>query len=373
MEKIQVRIKTVLIGITILACGILYGFFAIKKDAGPEFAVSIDLARPIAIEWPCEISIIGDAGEKGLRIAPKVGRGWRGEAGGKANYRFFIPRDGQYHIWAYALWFDECANAVFAQIDNQDKAIVGNNPVYNQWHWVRGFDINLKKGTHNLALSNHSDNIALQKIVFSSSPAAGPEQTGIVFSDIFYDGFDGCDQGNFTNWKIYSGQWNVEHRPEVKNTLENALIGKSETETLIGYKGNDWSNYSLSLSVKSVSVTDPNIDLSIYYGMNDDRNCFKITFQIMKDSKKATLSVYAGDNGPEAAIAANAAVPWEDNNWYMINISNYISNIKISIDGKEYLAFPSTSSLNGGVGLHIAGNAEIHYDDIHIRGTQIND
>jgi len=185
-----VKIKTVLISIAIIICIIVYGFFAVKKETGPEFAVSIDLAKPLAIEWPCEVSIVGDNGEKGLRIAPKVGRGWRGEAGGKADYRFFIPQDGKYHIWAYCLWFDECANAVFAQIDNQDKAIVGNDPVYNKWHWVRGFDVTLKKGTHSLVLSNHSDHIAIQKIVFSNS-SAPPQQTGLVFSDIFYDGFDG--------------------------------------------------------------------------------------------------------------------------------------------------------------------------------------
>ena len=30
------------------------------------------------------------------------------------------------------MWFDECANAVFAKIDDLDKAILGNDPLYNQ-------------------------------------------------------------------------------------------------------------------------------------------------------------------------------------------------------------------------------------------------
>ena len=242
------KIKTILFLIAILACLIAYSFFAVKKESGPEFAVSIDLGKPLAIQWPCEVSIVGDSGEKGLRIAPKVGRGWREEAGGKASYRFFIPEDGRYHIWAYCLWFDECANAVFAKIDDQDKAIVGNDPVYNKWHWVRGFDINLKKGTHNLVLSNHSDHIALQKIVFSNS-ATEPQQTGLVFSDIFYDGFDGCDQGNFTSWQQINGSWLVQNPDSATFLIENSLIGQSQNKAFIIYKNRELQDYNLDISI----------------------------------------------------------------------------------------------------------------------------
>ena len=97
-----------------------------------------------------------------MRIGPNIGRGWCNEAAGSAEYKFYLPADGLYTIWTYALWHDECSNAVFAQIDDQKKAILGNDPVYNQWHWVRGFSIDLKKGSHTLHLSNHSDNIAVQ-------------------------------------------------------------------------------------------------------------------------------------------------------------------------------------------------------------------
>ena len=198
METINVKLKRIIFPVIIISCVITYGFFSIKKEPDQEFAVSVDLAAPLAIEWPCEVSIVGDNGEEGLRIAPKAGRGWKNEAGGKAGYRFFIPEDGEYLLWAYCLWYDECTNAVYAQIDDEDKAIIGNDPVYSKWHWVRGFNVSLKKGTHDLQLSNHSDHIALQKILFSSSPTTEPQQASVVFSDMFYDGFDGCDQGNFT-------------------------------------------------------------------------------------------------------------------------------------------------------------------------------
>ncbi|MBC8482090.1 MAG: hypothetical protein H8D47_05435 [Planctomycetes bacterium] len=242
------KLKSTLLPIAVIACLIIYALFAIQTQTQQTFAINIDTAGAIAIQWPCEIAVIGDNGEKGLRIAPNIGRGWRGEAGGEAEYKFLVPADGKYHIWAYSLWFDECANAVFASIDGSEKTIIGNDPIYNKWHWVRGFDIDLKKGTHSLILSNHSDHIAIQKIVFLNNDYQTPQETGLVFSDIFYDGFDGCDQGNFSDWTILSGEWKVLPRPEMENRLDNTLVGTAQKNAFLIYQKDTWQSYSLNLS-----------------------------------------------------------------------------------------------------------------------------
>jgi len=43
--------------------------------------IEINADKPLAIDWPFEIAVVGDEGEKGLRIGPNIGRGWCGEAG----------------------------------------------------------------------------------------------------------------------------------------------------------------------------------------------------------------------------------------------------------------------------------------------------
>ena len=102
------------VGLVLIVC--LFLLSAIRFDNGSTENISIGLGTPLSITWPFEIAIVGDEGEKGLRIAPKIGRGWLGEAGGEATYSFYAPNDGTYYIWAYALWHDECSNAIFAQI-----------------------------------------------------------------------------------------------------------------------------------------------------------------------------------------------------------------------------------------------------------------
>ena len=361
------KIKTVLTLTTIIICGIIYSFFAIQKETGHEFAVSIDLAKPLAIEWPCEVSIVGDSGEKGLRIAPKVGRGWRAEAGGNADYRFFIPQDGSYHIWAYCLWFDECANAIFAQIDNYDKAIVGNDPVYNKWHWVRGFDIALKKGTHSLVLSNHSDHIALQKIIFSNSPC-DPQQTGLVFSDIFYDGFDGCDQGNFTSWQQMIGSWLVQNPDSQTCFIENSLIGQSQDKAFITYKNSDWQDYSFNISVKIISFNSQDCSVAICFGLTDPNNFYQLKIQPVLNSKTAKITVIDKNTN----LISQFELPFETNKWQQIQIALKEGFIEVTLADNKSVKIETAQKITGGIGLLLQGSITAYFDNIHIRKITYN-
>lgn len=186
-------------------------FAGLNLVPGTIYNIWIDAGKPFDVKAPFEIAEINDIGRSVLRIGPDVGRGWCGEAGGEALYSFEVPDNGIYYVWALCLWHDSCTNAVYAEIgqtkdtitgddaefnrqywdrefnwldvctgyfykreDRMKKAIIGNDPIFNQWHWVSGLSIYLEHGTHILRLSNHSDNISMQKLFLTNSPMAGP-------------------------------------------------------------------------------------------------------------------------------------------------------------------------------------------------------
>jgi hypothetical protein len=358
-----VKIKTFLLPTAVLACTIAYGFFAVRKETGPEFAVSIDLGKPVAIEWPCEVSMVGDNGEKGLRIAPKAGRGWIGEAAGHAGYRFFIPEDGKYHIWAYCLWYDECANAIFAKIDELDRAIIGNDPVYNKWHWVRGFDVKLQKGTHSLLLSNHSDHIALQKVVFLNSASTGPAETGTIFSDIFYDGFDGCDQGNFTSWRQIEGCWFVQNLHAMPGLIENCLVGQSQDKAFITYQNSDWQNYSLDISVKILPLDSRDCTVGMCFGLAGPSNFYQLKIQPEPNGKTAKTAVI--DKNSKSVSEFESA--FEIDKWQQIHIALKAGHIEVSLANNEPVRIETAERITGGIGLLLEGKITACFDNIHVR------
>lgn len=350
----------------ILFCVAIYGYSAIDTSSGQTYNISVGTSMPLSIVWPFEVAVVGDLGEKGLRIGPKIGRGWRGEAGGEATYRFYIPQNGKYHIWAYALWFDECANAVFARIDDLDKAIVGNDPVYNRWHWVRGFDVCLEKGTHTLVLSNHSDHICLQKVLFTNSGYITPEDCSLVFSDIFYDGFDGCDRGNFASWQVISGDWSVQNPVERMCFVENALVGKSDDSSFIIHKGDDWAHYSLNMAVRSVVPESNDGSVSVCFGVKDAIHYLQLTWRHVQGTDRVRMEL-ARKDAEAMEVLANFEVTWAADVWHQLELSLNPGRIVVRVDNAEPIATPVSCEVTGGIGLRLEGKVAAYFDDIHVR------
>ncbi len=354
------------ITIIIAAALIIYAFSAIDITKGKVFSVKIDLSKPTFIKWPCEIAVVDNTGRKGLRIPPNIGRGWAGEAGGKATYKFYIPKTAKYLLWAYALWYDECTNAVFAKINNKEKTIIGNDPVYQKWHWVRGFEIKLTKGTHELSLSNHSDHIAIRKILLTNSPSAQPQGNQIIFSDIFYDGFDGCDKGNFNKWNIISGEWLVRNPGEKVQPDKNILIGKSKKNALIIYKNNNWKNYCLNLSVKTQPIKNHTANLAICFALNSPEKYHFLEIQPDKNTNLAKI-LLGRKKDKIINTLATYNLPWKPDTWHLLEIRLNPKNIQIKLDNNQTKTIPKNYQLAGGIGLELNGNLSACFDNIHLR------
>jgi hypothetical protein len=354
--------KLILISLILLSI-IIYGFSAFHIKSGQVFSVEIDSAKPFSLVWPCEISVVGDDGEKGFRIGPNIGRGWRGEAGGEASYKFYIPQTGQYFLWGYCLWFDECANAVFAHFDGNDKAILGNDPIYMQWHWVKGFSTILAKGTHTIVLSNHSDNISIQKLALINSPIVTPVTSELAFCDIFYDGFDGCDQGNFSSWTKISGKWYVQD-PQLQACMtENVLIGESKKRAFIIYPDNHWEQYSLNLSVKTLPSAKKDRAISICFGLRDAEIYHQLKFQLPENTNRAEVKICFVESNKHKEYQ----LPWKNDIWHQIEVRLNTDNIEVTIDESDSFTIPKDYTIKGGIGLILEGEAVCYFDNIHVR------
>ena len=352
--------------LVLLICAITYVYSAVYIHPGQTFSVNVDLSKPLSVVWPMEVSIVGDMGEKGLRIAPKVGRGWLKEAGGKASYRFYAPEDGRYHIWANCLWFDKCTNAVFARIDNMDKAVIGNDNIYNQWHWVRGFSVKLKRGAHDLELSNHSDHISLQNVLLTNSATTLPDEGGLIFSDIFYDGFDGCHIGNFTSWEPVSGEWFVKIPDRKPCFFENALIGKSKESSCIMYMGDEWTDYSLNVAVKSFPSNDVRSATGICFGVEDPNRYHCLKWRLVDGTSKCAMQI-CRNKFRETRVLSAFETAWHNEMWNKVEISLNQADVAVKINEAEPIRIPVNYTIRGGIGLLLEGEVTAYFDDIHVR------
>lgn len=347
-------------------CGITYAYSAVYIHRGETFSINIDLSKPLSVVWPMEVSIVGGMGERGLRIAPKVGRGWLKEAGGKATFRFYAPEEDRYYIWAKCLWFDKCSNAVFVRIDNMDRAVIGNDNIYNQWHWVRGYSVKLKRGAHDLKLSNHSDHISLLNVRLTNSATALPDEGGLIFSDIFYDGFDGCHIGNFASWEPVNGEWFVKTPDQKTCFFENALIGKSRESARIIYKSEYWANYSLNVAVRSLPSTDVWAETGICFGVKDPNRYHCLKWRFIEGTGKCEMQV-CRNKLQEIDVLAAFEIAWQNEKWNKVEISLSSSDITVKINDEEPIRVPVSYTIRGGIGLLIEGEMTAYFDDVHVR------
>jgi hypothetical protein len=347
-------------------CVLVYGYSAVDTTAGRVFSVQVDLSRPESIVWPCEIAVVGDMGERGLRIGPRVGAGWKGQAGGRATYRFYVPQDGNYCLWAYARWFDKCTNAMFARVDNQDRALIGNDPVYRKWHWVRGFSLWLPQGPHILELSNHSDDVSLQKILLVNSSVVLPEDCPIIFSDVFYDGFDGCHVGNFSSWDIRGGRWTVEKPPPADAYVDNALVGRSTDSALVLYEAKDWSDYLLHAAFKPMISEDSRATAALLFGLQAPDRFYQLRWRPTNEAGGALVQLCRQADG-ETEVLAAAHVVCAPDAWHDVEIVLRGRTIEVGLDGAGIIERAAEQNISGGIGFLLEGQATVYFDDVHVR------
>jgi hypothetical protein len=353
--------------VSMLLLGVLvYGSGAIRLRAGGVLSVDVDLGKPESIVWPFELSIVGDTGETGVRIPPKAGTGWNGKAGGEAIYRFHVPEDGTYHLWANCRWFDKCTNAVYATVDRMDKVVVGNDPIYQQWHWVRGFPVRLRRGPHALKLANHSDHVALLKVRLINSGVVLPEECGIVFSDVFYDGFDGCHIGNFASWKPLTGEWEVQRPDPLTRYMDNALLGTSKGEATIVYPAEDWSNYSLHVAVRSMGSAEPNGVAGVLFGVRGAEYFHQLLWTAAGEGDQVTMELIRREGTVSKALAI-FQVPWSGGKWHQIEITSNERKISVGVDNEPQAEIVVDEDVMGGIGLYLQGRCSAWFDEVHVR------
>jgi len=226
--------------------------------------------------------------------------------------------------------------------------------------------VNLNKGTHTLVLSNHSDHISVQKVLLTNSALSTPGQCGPVFSDIFYDGFDGCDHGNFSDWQVVSGTWTVLNPTDKACYIENALIGASKDKALVVYGGDGWSDYSLALAVKSVASEDTDGSVSICFGVTDPNHYHQLRWHPAADKGIVKMSIGRIAQG-QTVVLEVFEVPWKADAWHQVEVGLGAEQIIVRVDDSEPIEQPLDYEVIGGIGLRLEGNITAYFDDVHVR------
>jgi len=332
--------------------------------------VLIPADRPFAIAEPMRVDVLNHDGDRGVRIPSDVGRGWCGEAGGMARYRCYVPADGRYTLWAFCLWGGACTNAVYVQIDDLPRVILGNDSDYERWHWVRGTTWPLTRGTHTLTLSNHSDGIAMQRLALLSDPLDRPDDGTPGLYDLFYDGFDGCDGGNIAAWRLSGKEWHLFEPAGNQDYAHRVLAGEAPSNdapisAVVG--DNSWHDCVVNLSMRVVSAGRVALALG-YQGADDGLRCE----WHLPETGSARLRVVRRDAGQGVPLGEIDTL-MKVGHWHDLGLTAGPGELRVSLDGTVIGRFPFEGVLNGPLTLLVSEGASVWFDDVHVRLTEAMD
>lgn len=358
----------------VIAAAMAYACSAIvPSKAQHRVLIRADCPREIAPAF--QVCVLNEDGSSGLRIPRNTGHGWNGKGGGFAGYRFYVPSEGSYTLWAYCLWGDPCTNAVYVQMDDSSKIIFGNDPIYLQWHWVRGTEFRLSRGTHDLKLANHSDGISIQRLMLLSDPIEHPSGGRDAYYGIFYEGFDGCDGGNFGTWDLSRSRWQL-IQPEGKITFAERWLqgtadtGKDNTPVIASVGEATWGSYILNASVQARKPGEA----GICFNWQGPKDYYAVQWSFsgnsdVRDAQVKLVHMKAG----QLIILGTAPMSLAMNKWHELELSAYNGQLVVRADNHEVGKIAFSETMKGRIGVLVSNGCVAWFDDIHVRRNTAHD
>ncbi len=203
----------------------------------PEQLVLVELERNAQFAERTHPRVSSDTSAGGFvtiegweATAPQYGRTVVGET----SYPIRVEAAGDYWVWARVRWRGTCSNSITlavspggASLDaNAARNLVGNDPSFRRWHWVRGPRVALAAGDHVLHVGTREANAAVDCVLFSPqenflptdqnsgdfSTEQAATRRALAFSDNFTAASDQVSPMG-DRWLLSGDEWRVMRSP----------------------------------------------------------------------------------------------------------------------------------------------------------------
>ncbi|MGQ9661167.1 MAG: hypothetical protein ACUVWX_02380 [Kiritimatiellia bacterium] len=354
------------------SCGVVHKFEQIgighgEKDtraAVPAGSFVVELASPQQITAPF---VVGEDPllASGYALLLPEGAGSARKTG-KAVFTLQTPTTGVYYVWAYVLWRDSCGNSFSVQIDDLPAYLVGQDALYNTWHWVKAGRYNLEENrTHKLVVQEREDGIAVGQFLFTPQERfvpSGPFRKDGSTRGIrrFADDFARSPGHGLEAWDLTSGHWEIAFSLD-PNRIPNqyALVGQvaeSDTPALALIKGPDWEGCRLEFSV-----------------FPEPGSCFGAVLERAAGDAESALQIefFAGtDQGTihVSSLAGRAVQHFRGlraSQWHRIGIDRWAWILRILVDDEPVFQQFDLEPRPGGIGL-VVRRGSVFFDDLTV-------
>lgn len=341
--------------------------FAVVRVTKTDTTIVFEAESYAALQAPMRV-LHGDPSASGaacLVLPLGSGQGWRGTGKGSVTYRVDLLHEGRLFLWMRTLWGDGCTNAFFLSVNDGQRVIVGNDAIFGSWHWVKGPQIQVRKGLNYLTFSNHSDGTALDKIILTSNPFYSPEGLGEGITH-FYDGFAGCDGNNTGSWTFVEGNWCV-----VPAVLEGAssagdCLAQWDEKGGLAIGGFPvWHDYDAAVKVM---LSGPGaIGLVLYHESPESE--MRLVLDAEADS--ALLSLRQKEGGQWKTLGQECVREFCFDTWYELGFMYRAGQMICMLNGQPEMTIERALPRRGAIGLVTERVSGGYFDNVFVKFNQV--
>ena len=323
----------------------------------PKDAVVVTVADGAEVAAP--FLIHDESGAVG-GIAAYLPKGSRTEAhSGKVKFTAKIAEAGTYTAWLHAKWRDTCSNSCSLKVGDGTDFTIGNDDVFNVWHWVPAFKHTFASGDNPVVVSEREDGIYFDQILFTRDTAyipTGAITTAGVLRDIrrFADTFSRSPGHGNEGWE-FDGKGRLDIAFSFDpNRIPNqyALSGDASAGPCAAYvKGAPWYGCKMSFTFMPTSVGRYGCILEKGEGDEGLRALFEIS--------KTGTTFTCGGSSPTAAHNLRL------NQWHRVVVERWAWVTRVWLDSSEIFFSSNAYPKAGKSGLCVLSGTAV-FDDFEV-------
>jgi hypothetical protein len=300
---------------------------------------------------------------------------------GRAEVTVTPPMAGAYQVWARALWRDSCGNSVAFSAGSGPETVLGNDSVYNNWHWVSGGTVSLGAGETRVSLKEREDGVELDQILFTPDAAFVPTGPVIAAGELrgirqFGDDFTRSPGHGMEAWDLVSGKWDISFSFD-PNRIPNqyALQGTATAEngTAVALiKGAPWYGCRVCFSV--YPQTAARFGVVLDQTESDARSADAHSSSDTKSAAGAAGAMALFDVSEKSARAecgssstqqADCGKALRLQQWHRVEVERWGWTLRIKIDGRDVCVRHDLLPRAGAAGFFVE-RGQVYFDDVRV-------
>lgn len=325
----------------------------------PPGSVVAAVTQETAVTSPFAV-VASAASPSGCAAVVPEGEGrWAGGLG-RAHLVLQVPEAGRFRLWLRCRWSDSCGNSLGAAVGDGPVLTVGQDAVYDRWHWVEAGEVEAAAGPLSLTLEEREDGVAVDQALLcpadSTFVPAGPivEGTRQAFGvRRFADGFDRSPGHGNEAWRFAAGSWELTFSLDPNRIpLQYALSADPG--------GGGWAVAELA----GPPWRGAAVRVSVYAGQPGA--AAGVLFRAAEGAAAAVSGEGTFPEIPGAAVARTAAAPLVPGQWHRLEAERWGWSMRLLVDGAEAVRADGLPWAGAGALALLAAGSRVVFDDVEV-------